>query len=808
MIRAFSVKTLPGVFAGGLALTLFLARADVPNTSPETTNAAKPAAALGTNTFRPLRPTAVDGRIAYVTAKILEQGHYLRQPFNDSVSSRFLDRFLESLDPQHMHFLESDIARFETYRTNLDHLTITGTGLADVRPAFDIFGTYLKRLEQRVNYADEWLRTGPYTFEGQERIQINRREAPYPKDLTEARKLWLERVRFEYLQEKLGKIDARKKAAERKEKEAKADKAAESGTDIKPKKTESEEIVELLTSRYNRTLRMFRDWDNEDVLQVYLTALAHVYDPHSDYFGHAQLDTFSIGMNLSLFGIGAELMSEDGYCTIRRLLPGGPAAKSKKLHEKDRIVAVAQSNQPPVDVVEMNLSKAVQLIRGPKGTEVRLTILPAGASSSERKQLTLIRDEIKLEDQEAKAKVIDVPAANGTIARLGVIDLPSFYASFDPTQTRGKAEPKSTTADVSRLVNKLKKENVNGLVLDLRRNGGGSLEEAIRLTGLFIKDGPVVQVRDAGPHGAVKQEEDTDGRVLYDGPLVVLTSRFSASASEIVAGALQDYGRALIVGDIATHGKGTVQSVQALEPHMHLAPGLLTNDPGAVKITIRKFYRPSGVSTQLKGVESDIVLPSVLNESKDIGEGAQENALTCDSIASASYEKLNLITPYLTELRQRSKERIAHEKDYDYIREDIDYFKKAQADKTISLNEKERLKEKDELDARQKARDQERRARKETGEKVYELTLRQADLPGLPPPVAKTNGVTAKVTGDRSAGASTNAIAASEPQPDAAAEEDDEEKAPAVDPVLTETEHILVDYLGVLSRRHGLTADR
>ncbi|HTL18608.1 MAG TPA: S41 family peptidase, partial [Patescibacteria group bacterium] len=516
-----------------------------------------------TNVFHPITPGPIDGALAQVTARMLEHYQYLRQPFNDAVSSKFLDRYIETFDPQHLHFLQSDLAQFETYRTNLDHLTLPERGTPpDTRPACEIFNRFVERLAQRVAYADELLHNEKFTFETDERVVLNRKDLPFPKDLNEAKKLWHERLRAEYLQEKLGKLDAKKTPSaplvRNGDKKSVPDSAADSAVSLspgeaaEPKKTEAEQIVETLSHRYHRNLHSFMDWDNDDVLQIYLTALAHVYDPHSDYFNRSQLDSFEIGMNLSLFGIGAELTSEDGYCTIHRLLPGGPAAKSNKIKENDRIIAVAQSNQPPVDVVDMSLGKAVQLIRGPKGTEVRLTIIPAGADSSARQTLTLVRDEIKLEDQEAKAKLIELPGANGGNLRLGVIDLPSFYASFDPSNSRGKHEAKSTTEDVRRLVTKLKQENAAGIILDLRRNGGGSLEEAINLTGLFIKDGPVVLVK--GYDGAVEEDDDRDPGILYSGPLIVLTSRFSASASEILAGALQDYGRALIVGDSSTHG--------------------------------------------------------------------------------------------------------------------------------------------------------------------------------------------------------------------------------------------------------------
>ncbi|HWH70612.1 MAG TPA: carboxy terminal-processing peptidase, partial [Candidatus Sulfotelmatobacter sp.] len=486
---------------------------------------------------------------------------------------------------------------------------------------------------------------------------------------------------------------------------------------------------------------------------------------------------------------------------------GGPASKSKKIKEKDRIVAVAQSNQPPVDVVDMSLNKAVQMIRGPKGTEVRLTVIPAGADSSARTVISLVRDEIKLEDQEAKAKIIDMPGSHGANLRLGVIDLPSFYASFDPSNTRAKAEPKSTTADVAKLLTKLKQENVNGVILDLRRNGGGSLEEAIRLTGLFIKQGPVVQVRDSD--GSVQEDKDEDPSVLYEGPLIVLTSRFSASASEILAGALQDYGRALIVGDSSTHGKGTVQSVNQLKPFVRMGNSL-TNDPGALKLTIKKFYRASGASTQLKGVVPDIVLPSIFSESKDIGESALENPMPWDTIPSAKYDHLNLVEPYVANLRKQSTQRIGTDKDFVYIREDIVQFNKMQSDKTISLNEKQRLKEKEEIEARQKARDKERLARKESPEKLYEISLRQAGLPGLPAPVAKTNAAIAKASGRKGLPeiGTNNAIASAADGVGTTGldENPDEEKAPAVDAALNESEHILVDYIGVFPKSNMLTA--
>jgi len=735
--------------------------------------AAPPPAALPAAPRVALQPSPADGRVAYVTARLLAGSHYSRHKFDDEVSSKFLDRYLSALDPQHLHFLQSDLAEFDSYRTRLDDLTLAR---GDTSPAYVIFHRFYERLAQRVAYVEELLRTESFHFDADERVTLNRRDLPYPQDLAEARRLWRDRLRFEYLQEKLNKE--------------------------KP-----EEIVKILSRRAHRNLRMFADWTSSDVLQVYLTALAHVYDPHSDYFDRSQMENFAVGMNLSLEGIGAELTSPDGYCTIRKLVPGGPAARSGKLKEKDRIVAVAQADGPFVDVVDMNLSKVVQLIRGPKGTEVRLTIIPADADPSVRRTITLVRDEIKLEDQAAKARILDLPDAEGRTVRIGVIDLPSFYSTIDLTGAKDRASHRSTVTDVARLLRKFNAEHVQGVILDLRRNGGGSLEEAVRLTGLFIKSGPVVQVRDAD--GNVTVDEDRDPAVLYEGPLVVLVSRLSASASEIVAAALQDYGRALIVGDAATHGKGTVQSLNPLRQFM-LPSSVVTNDPGTLKLTIRKFYRPNGASTQLKGVTPDIVLPSVASYSTEMGESALENPLPWDTIEGVKFDRLNLVEPYRAELQQRALLRIAASKEFQYVREDIEQFKKLQADKTVSLNEAQRLKEKQEAEARQKARQQERLARQTAEPKTYELTLRQVDEPGLPPPLTKTNSPVSRAARPNpevtpAAGTNAAAVARATPQ-DLSEDEANAESQPPPDFILEESQHILVDYLGLLAKSQVATA--
>jgi len=632
------MKRFPAFFLLPLAFALLAAE-------PAANDLAAPKAATGVHPGA----TPEEGKIASFTARILQQNHYLQQPFDKGVSSKFLDTYLNALDPQHIYFLQSDLREFEKYRDSLDDLTIRK---ADVSPANIIFLRFFERFEQQVAYVNGLLKSEKFDFNGNERFTPNRRTLPRPANLEEAQKLWRERLRFEYLQEKLN--------------------------NEKP-----DEIVKIITRRYARVERSFKDFDNDDVFQTYLSALTHVYDPHSDYMGKSAFDSFNIQMRLSLFGIGALLRSEDGYCKIQELMPG-PAMKSKQMKVNDKIIAVAQGTNLPVDVVDMKLNKVVELIRGPKGSEVRLTVIPADATDpSMRKVVSLVRDEIKLEDQESKARVIDLPDAAGKPARLGVIDIPSFYADLESR----KADHKSTTSDVARLLKKLKEEKVAGVILDLRRNPGGSLEEAIKLTGLFIKKGPVVQVKN--PTGEIEVDEDEDPSVLYDGPLVVLTSRFSASASEIVAGALQDYGRALIVGDSSTHGKGTVQSLIQLGPVLRQYGLNLTNNPGALKLTIRKFYRANGSSTQLEGVKPDVILPSI-NNYAEVGEGSLENPLVWDTVPTTKFDKVNLIPPVLPELRKRSLERVAADPDYNFVRQEIERFKKAQADKTLSLNEAER----------------------------------------------------------------------------------------------------------------------
>jgi carboxyl-terminal processing protease len=762
-------------------------------------------------------PGPHDGVIVETTAEMLHDWHYRHLLFDTNLSARLFTNYLDTLDPLRFHFLQSDLDEFEKYRTTLGSLTRRG----DTTPAYAIFNRYMLRLEQRTAYMAELLKAGPLEFTNDEEMPISRKTAHYPKDMDDAKQLWRLRLRHDYLQEKLAGesptvlagqvLDRRNPAA-----------LVLIWHDL------HSNIVDVITRRNNRTLRFFKDWDSEKVLETYITSLGHIYDPHTDYYDKSDLDNFAIEMTKTLFGIGATLsLDDDGYTTINDLIPSGPAAKSKKIRVKDRIVAVAQGTNDAVDVKDMPLNHVVDKIRGPKGTEVRLTIIPAGAIPSTRTIVSLIRDEINLEDQRAKAQIIEFAGANGKPLRLGVIDLPSFYASFMQFGARNRPETvKSTTIDVAHLLLKLKSEGVSGVILDLRHNGGGSLDEAINLTGLFIKQGPVVQVRSSNGSNDIKEDHDGAMSMLYDGPLVVLTSRLSASASEIVAGALQDYDRAIVVGGKSTHGKGTVQTMFPLAPYVSLKrqddtdPADSPEAFGELKYTTNKFYRVSGSSTQLKGVESDITLPSTYDYMDMLGETSLDNALPWDTIDAAQYDKLNCVQPFLPELKARSALRVASDRDFAYVHEDIEQVKKLMGDKTISLNERQRLKEADQNEARQEAREQELKTRKWPDEKIYDITLAQADMDGLPSPLIITNGMvltnSAPLAGMNGPGAAapavdTNAVASAgggepdfAPKPNtitAPADLPTEERAS-----LLEAERILVDYVSLWNADAALTA--
>ena len=685
----------------------------------------------------PMDAKATDAATTALTTKILEDSQFARQPFDAKLAGKFLDRYLDTLDPSHLIFLQSDLDEFAKARPTLAEATRRA---GDSSLAHRVFKRYLERLDQRIIHVKALLADAQFDFSADETYAYDRKDEPRPADMVAAKALWKQQLRFEFLQEKLaGKKDP--------------------------------EISEILGRRSERLASTMRKLEPKAVLEIYLEALAQVYDPHSDYMGPEQLKTFEIAMNLSLIGIGATLASEDGFCKIKELVPGGPASRSGLLKSGDRIVGVAQkADNKFTDLVDLPLSQAVDLIRGKKGSSVFLNIIPAGAADvSTRKTVTIVREEIKLEDQQAKGQIIDLPDGSKT-RRIGVIDLPTFYAGDGD----GKSKPTSATADVSRLLTKLKQENITGLILDLRRNGGGSLQEAIDLTGLFIPSGPVVQTRTL--EGRLDVGKDQDGKVAYDGPLIVLTSRFSASASEIVAGALQDYGRALIVGDTSTFGKGTVQTIIPLGRIMQgegLVPG---SDPGALKVTISKFYRPSGKSTQLEGVKADIVIPS-LSDLPEIGESDLGNPLPWDTIAAVKFPVTDRVGPSLAALRVRSGKRIGESHDFADLKSDIKRYQKLREDKSVSLNETQRQVEKADLEARNKAAEVARLARAGALPPAYEVTLKNVNQPGL---------------GD---------LVKPKPAPETATADGDEVATiPADDIILREAQKILTDYAGMVGQ--------
>ncbi len=694
-------------------------------------------AAFGFRNEQNLDAGETDAAITSLTSKLLENSQFAHQKLDDALAARFLDRYLNTLDGNHMIFLQADI---DAFNRALPALAFATREQGDHELARVVFKRYLERLTARKTFIASQLKAGNFDFTADETFSYDRKDAPYPADNAEAQALWTQQIRSEYLQEKLT-----------------------------GKKT-AEEIVTTLDRRNTRVVTTMSKLDDAAVLEIYLEALAQVYDPHSDYMGPEQMKSFEISMNLSLVGIGATLQSVDGYCKIMELVPGGPAFRSGQLKNGDRIVGVSQGKAKEfTDLIDLPLSQTVDMIRGKKGSTVNLEVIPASAADdSVRKVVTIVREEIKLEDQQAKARIIDLPAGDST-RRVGVIDLPAFYAG----EGNAKAGPTSATADVSRLITKLKKENITGLILDLRLNGGGSLQEAISLTGLFIPSGPVVQTRSLD--GEVEVGRDKDGKVAYDGPLVVLTSRFSASASEIVAGALQDYGRALIVGDTSTFGKGTVQTIVPLDRVMQ-SQGLIPHaDPGALKVTISKFYRPSGKSTQLEGVKADIVIPS-LSDFPEIGESDMENPLPWDTIKTASFTPTGRVTASIDTLRTRSNARIAEDAEFKILQSEIDRFRKIRQDKSVSLNEEARVKEKADLKARSEAVKKERLARTTTPPPTYEITLKTVSKPG---PGELVTGKTEKPKLNLNADADS----------------DDENPAEsAEDIILREAQNILIDY--------------
>lgn len=639
-------------------------------------------------------PSSADhGQIATAVARMLEQGHYTRQKLDPQVSAKFFENYLRILDYNRMYFLESDVEEFQgKYESTLSDKVLQG----DLSPAYEIFGRFKQRVGERVA-KNLTLIHEPFSFKSDREVEINRQKSPWPKDEAEADRLWRARVEYDLLQENLSE-------------------------------TRLDPPDKVLTRRYNQILRNVNEQEDEDIVKTFLTALAQTYDPHSDYMSPSDMENFSIAMRLSLVGVGAVLRSDEGYARVVEVVPGGPADRDGRLKVNDRIAAVAQGDGDFEDVVDMKLDKVVEKIRGKKATTVRLLVVPANAPDpSKREIIDIVRDEVQLKDQEAKAELIKLPAGDGLPeTRIGWISLPSFYANMG---NDSGSSPKSTTEDVSRLLTRLTSEGIDGLVVDLRKDGGGSLEEAINMTGLFIPEGPVVQVKNA--NGQVAVNHDRSGRTLYTGPMVVLMNRLSASASEIFAAALQDYGRAIIVGDERSFGKGTVQQLIDVGRFMPFF-SLSGAEAGALKLTVQKFYRVKGGSTQFNGVESDIVLPS-LSDTSEIGESALPHPLPYDEVAPRAIASWP-VSPfaYLDELRRRSSTRIATEPEFQYIAEDRARLQDRIAANRISLNKSRR---KAELDAEKSRREERTALRKSRGPaldaEVFEITLDTVDAPEL-----------------------------------------------------------------------------
>ncbi|KEI72265.1 carboxy terminal-processing peptidase [Endozoicomonas elysicola] len=571
--------------------------------------------------------------------QLLSRSHYRKIPLDQSNMEKVFDRYLDRLDPNRSFFLQSDIQEFEPYRKKLGDSLKSG----DLNPAFSIFNRYRERAEERARFMLAQLDSGikDLNLKKNEVLIIERKEEPWLLNKKAQQDLWSKQFKDSVLSQKLNN------------------------------KTD-EEIISQLRRRNSNLLRRLHQSKSEDAFQTYINAFAGIYDPHTQYFSPQTAENFDINMSLSLEGIGAVLSAEDEYTKVVSVVAGGPAEKAGQLKPGDKIVSVGQGKKGELeDVVGMRLDDVVKLIRGAKHTLVRLEIIPGSSKDSSTRVYEIVRDRVKLEEQDASSKIIEVPM-NGKTGRIGVIELPTFYIDFKAAQS-GDPDYKSTTRDVRRLLDKLKKEKVDGLVIDLRGNGGGSLQEANELTGLFIDKGPTVVVRNN--RGRSERQEDPDSDQLYDGPMVVMIDRLSASASEIFAGAMQDYGRALIVGS-QSYGKGTVQSIQPL-------------NHGQLKLTLAKFYRVSGQSTQNRGVIPDIIFPS-LYDGRDIGEDTLPDALPWDNIAPASFRPYADFSPYLPGLQKKHEYRTHKNADFVYLHEMKDYFEHYENQTKVSLNQERR----------------------------------------------------------------------------------------------------------------------
>ncbi|HVW20843.1 MAG TPA: carboxy terminal-processing peptidase [Opitutaceae bacterium] len=609
---------------------------------------------------------------AMVLVQLLEEAQYNRATVHPADYSGVIHDYMASLDAQHLFYLSSDEAAFTSrYGKNLyDNVRFLG----NVDPAYEMFYIYQRRAEKRINWIFEQLKQ-PFDFSSNETYGTDRSKAEWPATEAVADELWHRRIKFELIQEMLNK------------------------------KTQ-DEAKEIVRKRYVRALKSIGETEGTELAESYLDCITHLYDPHSDYMSAGTYEDFKIQMQLHLVGIGAILGSDEDYCVVRELVAGGPADLGGQLHPNDKIVAVADDGEEPVDVIGLKLTKIVNLIRGKKGTHVHLTVVPASATdTSVRKQVVITRDLVKLDSARAHGALFQVPASDGKTVPIGVITLPAFYGPGGDSGSTDAANSPLASQDIATIIGQLKQAGMKGLVLDLRHNGGGFLSEAVNVAGLFLPLGPVVQVKDS--EGQDQIDQDSNPKVAYDGPMAVLVDRFSASASEIVTGALQNYGRAVVIGDKSTHGKGTVQTVLEMKS---LNP-LLAHSPektGAAKITIQKFYLPNGDSTQLRGVLSDIALPSIDDFLPGIGESDLPHAMVWDQIPGVPFDGHPLSRKLLGQLRQDSVNRQNQLEEFAFQRKDVDWYRARLDEKLISLNLADRRQQKVSDDAFKKQMDAER----------------------------------------------------------------------------------------------------
>ncbi|ARN76479.1 tail-specific protease [Oceanicoccus sagamiensis] len=644
----------------------------------------------------------------------LGKRHYITQTLNDNMSSRIYDNYLRRLDGNKSLFLKADLEEFEQYRYSIDDTMNKG----DLSPGYTIFNRYQQRLIERLTVTIDNLpaMVGAMNYERDESLEIDRKEMPWPANQAEADELWRKIIKSRVIS-------------------------------LRAAKKEESEIAPLLQKRYQNQLNRVQQSTSEDAFQIYMNSMAALYDPHTNYLSPTTSENFNINMSLSLEGIGAVLQTEDEFTKVVRLVHAGPADKQGQLQPSDRIVGVAQGDGEIEDVIGLRLDEVVKLIRGKKGSTVRLEVIPVSAKTDdEHAMIEIVRDTVKLEEQSAQKKVLDI-YHNDKLSKIGIIDIPAFYIDFEAMR-KGDPKYKSTTRDVSKLLSELIEEGVDGIIIDLRENGGGSLQEANQLTGLFIEQGPTVQIRHSNKQ--VYRDGKRSSSRYYQGPLVVLINRLSASASEIFAGAIQDYQRGIVVGT-QSFGKGTVQSLTPLKQ-------------GQLKITESKFYRISGESTQHRGVIPDIEFPAIYDKEK-VGESSLDNALAWDRIDPIRHRRYFNLPAIMPELKAKHEERLKTDPDFIFLNAQLALLEESRSISSISLNEKTRLAEQEEDKAKALLIENQRRTAKGL-EPLASLDEEDQDVEK----------------------------AADEESDKADKEEEDEDE---IDPLLTEAGHILMDALPV-----------